>query len=196
MSNIFVTSDLHFNHDKDFIYAVRGFSSIEEHDETIIHNWNEMVKEDDIVYILGDIMMGKDREGSIQKLSRLNGKLIILRGNHDTDSKYEDYLGCKNVDVENMKNNSYAMMIKSGKWSFYLSHYPTLLTGDIRGREKEVRKVCLHGHTHSKDKFEYACYSCYNVALDAHDNQPVNLEDIKKEMREKICELRDAVNAV
>lgn len=30
MSNIFITSDLHFNHNKDFIWKKRGFSNVNE----------------------------------------------------------------------------------------------------------------------------------------------------------------------
>ena len=38
---IWITSDLHLQHDKPFIYEARGFSSIQEHDEAIIKNWNK-----------------------------------------------------------------------------------------------------------------------------------------------------------
>ena len=40
MSNIFITSDLHFNHDKDFIWKERGFSNVNEMNEAIVKNWN------------------------------------------------------------------------------------------------------------------------------------------------------------
>ena len=30
MGKIFLTSDTHFNHNKDFVYAARGFKTIEE----------------------------------------------------------------------------------------------------------------------------------------------------------------------
>ena len=60
---IYVTSDLHIGHDKDFMYTPRGFSSITEHDNAILENWNKIVKDDDIVYILGDIMLGDNFYG-------------------------------------------------------------------------------------------------------------------------------------
>ena len=53
MGRIFVTSDTHFGHDREFVYGPRGFNSISEHDEAIIARWNETVSEDDIVYLLG-----------------------------------------------------------------------------------------------------------------------------------------------
>ena len=40
-NNIWFTSDLHFCHDKEFLYKPRGFNSIEEHDTAIIQNWNK-----------------------------------------------------------------------------------------------------------------------------------------------------------
>ena len=41
---IWFTSDTHFGHIKDFLWSPRGFYSIQEHDEAIIHNWNEVIK--------------------------------------------------------------------------------------------------------------------------------------------------------
>ena len=35
-AQIYLTSDLHFNHNKEFLYEPRGFNSPEEHDEEII----------------------------------------------------------------------------------------------------------------------------------------------------------------
>ena len=70
---IYFTSDLHFGHDKDFIYKSRGFNSIEDHDNTIIENWNNIVTEDDDIYVLGDLMLG-DKEYGLNCLKRLKGK--------------------------------------------------------------------------------------------------------------------------
>jgi calcineurin-like phosphoesterase family protein len=185
--NTFMTSDLHFRHNKKEIYGPRGFESIEEHDDTIVKNWNETVGKDDIVYVLGDVAMGTDEEEIIKKISSLNGTLYILLGNHDTTNKCKIYEKCPNVVIH---QNVYTDIIKSGKWSFYLSHCPTIVTGNILISGKEPRRICLHGHTHSKDRFEHIQYACYNIALDAHDNRPVNIEDIKNEVRDKIQAMR------
>jgi len=40
---IWFTSDTHFSHNKDFIFKDRGFGSIQDHDETLIKNWNEKI---------------------------------------------------------------------------------------------------------------------------------------------------------
>ena len=37
---IYLTSDLHLNHNRGFIYEPRGFHSVEEMNEAIIDLWN------------------------------------------------------------------------------------------------------------------------------------------------------------
>ena len=38
---IFIVSDLHLGHSKDFIYGARGFENVEDMNEAIIRKWNE-----------------------------------------------------------------------------------------------------------------------------------------------------------
>ena len=61
--SIYLTSDLHLNHNKEFVYFPRGFKSVYEMNDTIISNWNKTVSGDDDVYLLGDIMLGNSQEG-------------------------------------------------------------------------------------------------------------------------------------
>ena len=75
---IFIVSDLHLGHSKDFIYGARGFESVEDMNETIIRKWNEVVDEEDDVCVLGDLVMGS--ETNLQMLRRLKGRLHIVRG--------------------------------------------------------------------------------------------------------------------
>ena len=97
---IWFTSDLHFGHDKEFLYKPRGFNSITEHDETIISNFNSVVSNDDVLVILGDVMLGDNNYG-IKCLNRLNGHKFIIRGNHDTDKKVAKYLELSNLLTNN-----------------------------------------------------------------------------------------------
>ena len=80
---IFATSDTHFGHDREFLYKPRGFNSIAEHDEEVVRRWNETVEPDDVVLHLGDVMLGDNAHG-LDCLKRLNGKIFIVPGNHDT----------------------------------------------------------------------------------------------------------------
>ena len=50
--------------------------------EAIIKNWNNLINPEDIVYVLGDVLMGKKIE-SAKYLARLNGEKYLIIGNHD-----------------------------------------------------------------------------------------------------------------
>lgn len=93
---IWFTSDLHLCHNRMFIYGPRGFKSIYEMNETIVKNWNSVVKPKDDVYILGDLMLN-DNEAGAEFVRNLNGKLHIVFGNHDTDTRRELYKTFHNV---------------------------------------------------------------------------------------------------
>lgn len=181
MSEIWLTSDLHLMHNKPFLFEPRGFTSTEEMCETIVERWNSIVKDEDWVYNLGDISLS-DVDAAIPYLQRLKGNQIWILGNHDTLGKIEKILPqCPNIQLLGSPRNSYATVIKSGKWSFYLSHYPTLTTNNEAWRK--VANLC--GHSHTQDRWADWDKKCYHVEMDAHDCYPVNLEQIKYEFLEK-----------
>ena len=62
MGKIFLTSDLHFGHDREFVWKVRGYNSVEEMNEAQVRKWNETVSENDSVYILGDFCWNNQQE--------------------------------------------------------------------------------------------------------------------------------------
>ena len=88
---IYFISDTHFNHDRDFIYSPRGFDSMEDMNNRIITNWNKTVSADDTVYVVGDFFLGSDQDYVQNTLKRLNGHIILVRGNHDSDAKIRLY---------------------------------------------------------------------------------------------------------
>jgi calcineurin-like phosphoesterase family protein len=174
MGNIWITSDLHFGHDKPFIWEDRGYSSVEEMNKEQLRKFNEKVQPEDDVYICGDLMLGGDVGKSW--ITQLNGKIHIVLGNHDTNSRAEWYRELPQV-VEIV----YATMIKANGRHWFLSHYPTMTAnfGTLNGQP-----VNLAGHTHSPDKWENINTGTYNIAVDAHNGYPVNIEDIAKEIKE------------
>lgn len=172
--NIWFTSDWHFCHDKEFVWKARGFSSIDEMDEVIVQKHNSLVKPGDTVYCLGDCALNDVTKAS-EYMSRLNGNIIILIGNHDTANKQKLYNQLPNCTCQD-----YVTMLKFGKRTFYLSHYPTL-TGNVG---ETCKPWCLHGHTHGRNAFELIEHRCYNVGMDAHDCNPVSLEEITTDIRE------------
>ena len=98
MGRIFITSDTHFGHDREFLYGPRGFSNIDDHDKAVIQNWNSVVQPDDTVYHLGDVMLN-DNDHGMECLRQLNGTIIIVPGNHDTDTRLALYATLPNVKV-------------------------------------------------------------------------------------------------
>lgn len=78
----YITSDTHFGHANIIKYCQRPFASVEEMDETLISNWNSVVKPADCVYHLGDFSLGK-AENVAKYLARLQGRIVLVRGNHD-----------------------------------------------------------------------------------------------------------------
>lgn len=79
---IYFIADTHFNYRNIIEYCNRPFKDTNEMNEYIIQKWNSVVKENDIVYHLGDVGFGTT-EMLKELVSRLNGTKILLRGNHD-----------------------------------------------------------------------------------------------------------------
>lgn len=183
MGKIFLTSDLHFGHDREFLWGPRGFRSSIEHDEAIIANWNSVVGPKDDVYVLGDLMLG-DNEWGCKCVGRLNGNIYLIRGNHDSDKRWYDiYPFIHTIEAQ----YGCAHLFHYRKYHFYLSHFPTL-TGNLKKKSLHQMTLNLHGHTHSRDKFYEDRPYMYNVALDAHNNTPVLLDDIIEDMKNKVKE--------
>lgn len=183
---IYFTSDLHLNHDRDFIYGVRGFKSIDEMNKAIIENWNKTVNDSDTVYILGDIMLGDNKE-SIELFNKLKGQKFIVLGNHDTSDRAKIYAKAPNTTVL-----GYAHLIKIDKQQFYLSHYPSIIRDDISRFKLKHSAICLFGHIHQNVKFYNDYPYVYHIGLDAHNLTPIALpdiiEDIKAELHKRSIE--------
>jgi calcineurin-like phosphoesterase family protein len=79
--SIFYTSDLHLGHVR-CATEFRGFSSVDEHNKIIVERWNDTVTNTDVVYIVGDLCMGKLDE-SLPLAKSLRGVKYLIPGNHD-----------------------------------------------------------------------------------------------------------------
>ena len=70
---IYYTADLHLGHENVIRYCDRPFSNAEEMGEAIVSNWNSVVREEDEVYIIGDVLF-KLKNDSPLYLDRMNGQ--------------------------------------------------------------------------------------------------------------------------
>lgn len=177
---IFVTSDMHFGHDREFIWKARGFNSVEEMNEAYVARWNETVGPEDEVYALGDLILGD--KSNIEYLKRLNGKLHIALGNHDTSSRQKMY-----AELPNMVEMSWAIKLDYKKHHFIMSHFP-MLTGNLEKESLKQMTLNLFGHTHQVSNFYNDMPFMYHVGVDSHDGYPVLLDDIIEEMYAKVKE--------
>ena len=183
---IWLSSDYHFNHDKEFIWKARGFESVEEMNETIVKKNNECVAPEDTLIICGDLMLGgadKLEEG-LALLNRMNGRKLVVGGNHDTTTRREAYLKA-GISVFD------AYAFTHCKYHFYASHYPALCSNYDDGKTLRAKTLNLCGHTHTTNPFADWNKGCiYNVGVDSHECYPVLLDDVIREMNEKVEECK------
>ena len=176
--SIFITSDLHFGHDREFIWGARGYADVNEMNIKQLEKFNSVVTDEDEVWILGDSLLGNAEEG-LKYLKQLKGKIHICLGNHDTATR-EKMFKDLGWDVQ------LCARLKYKKLNFYLSHYPTI-THNLE--EKEIWQVVINlfGHTHQTTNFYHDDPWMYHVGVDSHDGYPVSLDqiilDVKAEMQ-------------
>lgn len=137
MSNRFLISDTHFGHTNTWQKftlpdgsPLRPFTSTEEMDETMVDNWNRVVRPKDTVYHLGDVVIARR---NLETVKRLNGRKILIRGNHDI-FRDKDYYEAGFEQIHGVR-----VFVDQ----FILSHIP--LHPDCVG-ERFKRNV--HGHLH------------------------------------------------
>lgn len=189
---VYLCSDCHFNHQNILKYEPesRPFETVEEMNEVIINNWNSTVSPEDTVYVCGDLFMGPlDQIKSI--LDRLNGKIILVRGNHDTTKRIELFKEC-GIIVKDIAYITY-----KGRF-FILCHFPIASPEFIDMVRKDNSEVILcYGHIHSKAPKGYVD-GTYHVGLDTNNLTPISLEQIWSEswpdeiMTEEIKKYKDA----
>ena len=172
----YIISDTHFNHENIIKYCNRPFSSIKEMNETLINNWNKIVKKNDIVYHLGDFFLGSKFDLK-EIVNKLNGQIYLIRGNHEhlNVKSYED------AGIIVLKNAP--ILLKEYKVA--LTHRPL-----PNGMLKEGY-VNLHGHIHNKkleDIYDSKLYDKtrhLNVSCDVLNFQPVLINDLLNNLKRK-----------
>ena len=182
MNQIYITSDTHFGHNRDFLYGPRGFATIQEHDQEVIRRWNETVDNSDIVYHLGDVMLN-DNEYGMNCLRQLNGQIKIIPGNHDTNTRLKLYSTLENVEVLPL-----SYLIKYKKYHFLLSHHPTITSNQEKTSYLRERLINLYGHTHQIENFYEQNFFMFHAGLDSNNCTPVLLDDAINLMKAKVIE--------
>ena len=184
-SDIFFTSDTHFNHFNIIGSCNRPFKDENEMNEMLIENWNKVVGEDSIVFHLGDFAWGGQNKW-IQICERLNGHIVLITGNHDFKN------GPKTDEVLNelFDYTAQQMRIKVENRAVYLNHYPFLCYSGIY-REPKDQVWALHGHVHlgpnslkglDVPRMEYLYPTQYDVGVDMNNYAPISWKELKEKI--------------
>lgn len=169
---IFYIADMHIGHSNIIRLCNRPFKDVIENDKTIIDNWNKTVSKDDLVYILGDVAF-KGVSNIVDILHRLNGRKILIKGNHDGKNlKNPAFRECfeQISDMLDIVDNGERVI---------LCHYPIMeWNGYFRGSWH------VFGHVHNNTSnpcFKYICNElrALNAGVDITGFKPVTLEELK-----------------
>jgi calcineurin-like phosphoesterase family protein len=181
MKDIWVISDTHFRHENILKFTdsttgalVRGdrFADVDAMDEHMIEQWNSVVKQGDIVYHLGDVVIG-DKEWFKKNWPRLNGSKRLIVGNHD--------------DIPFLSSGGFFKKVQMWRmfpeFGLMFSHVPLHINSLYRYPPKDstetfepVAMLNVHGHIHQNPSPE-GPYR--NVSVEAINYTPVNIEELR-----------------
>lgn len=168
MSKIHLISDTHFNHRSMIIFGKRPFNNLKEMHNVLIGNWNNVVGRDDTVIVVGDF--GKGSFLFFKWLLReLNGKIILIKGNHDYSFRLRKLLKADSIRIYK------EIELKAKDIDILITHKP-------QKRDKRLFDINIHGHHHRKllpRKLLQDYY--YNVAVEHNRYKPKPLIDIVKD---------------
>jgi len=183
MPDTYFISDSHFSHenmitkfkDKDGNPA-RDFKSVEEMDETMVANWNKRVGPEDKIYHLGDIAFSNP---NLQILHRLNGRKILIKGNHDM-------LGLNRYREHFEDVRAYKVHKEKTGLTVIFSHIP--IHPDCMTRFH----MNVHGHLHLnhilKPNGEFD-NRYFNISVEQINYTPITLEEISHKARRRMQRL-------
>ena len=161
---VYWVSDTHLNHNRDFVYEVRGFKSSQEHTDFIIDKINEIVRPNDILMHGGDFCLNTEESGCNELLARIQCQNIyMIWGNHNNPlwkiynrevcakfqgDTYTDGMFVDNIEVYpfRYKNvvflGNYAEITVDGQY-FVMAHYPIHVWNYVKDGAK---MICGHSH--------------------------------------------------
>lgn len=156
----YFTSDTHFGHAGIVEHGFRAFPSVEVMDDAMVANWNASIAPHDTVWHLGDFTLA-GAEVAESYLSRLNGKIHLIWGNHDRNSVRK---------LSRWVSSQYATEINLDGHRLTLCHYAMRVWNQChRGT------LMLHGHSHANLP---GTSQSLDVGVDAWEFQPVTLGQI------------------
>ena len=168
----YIIADPHFGHKNIIEYESRPFVNVNEMDNRMIELWNMTVYKNDLVYILGDFTLSRRKEIITNLLNKLNGRKILIMGNHDT-RKPKDYVEC-GFEVATRK----PMMVEPG---VILMHEPFYDSSYIVNNY-----IYFYGHVHNNHSIMDSYPNCMCVSVERIGYTPIDLDEFIKKIRNKL----------
>jgi calcineurin-like phosphoesterase family protein len=176
----FWTADLHFGHENIIRYTHRPWATVAEMDAGLVARWNEVVGDDDEVWVLGDVAMGPIAE-SLGHVARLRGRKVLVAGNHDrcwhghgdrATPWVERYLDAGFAEIV---QGTVPVRVGELDVDVLAGHFPYEGDSHDEDRYTEHRPVdagawLVHGHVHERWQVEGRQV---NVGVDVWDWRPV-----------------------
>lgn len=131
----YLISDTHFHHTNIIKYCNRPFESVEVMNFKLIQNWNSVVKKDDIVFFVGDFTIKSSPHFAQQILDKLNGRICLIYGNHDSAAVKKLDRWERVVPYATFKYKGLTIEMQHHPWSY--NEYA-----------KYSKNILIHGHTH------------------------------------------------
>ena len=168
---VYFIADPHFGHENIIEMSGRPYYNIQEMNFDMIQKWNRKIKNNDTVYVLGDMFFRCDNPEYI--LSQLNGQKHLIVGNHDGSWMTKTDVNKYFVSVNSLLETSI------GSVGATLCHYP-LVTW-----KHQKKTYMIHGHIHNDTDSEYWPLLCsnsriLNAGVEINGYEPVTLEDLIK----------------
>ena len=167
----FIIADTHFGHENIIKYESRPFNDTEEMNNRLIELWNSVVGKDDLVYVLGDFTLSRRMDVIKNLVSSLNGRKILIMGNHDT-RKPKDYVEC-GFEVATRK----PIMVELG---VILMHEPfddpSLIAPNY---------IYFFGHVHANKTLMDEYSNCMCVSVERIDYRPIDLDRYIRKLRKE-----------
>ena len=171
---IYVCSDTHYYHKAIITMQKRPFQNVHEMNQYMINSWNSVVTPVDEVYHLGDIAYkANPKVVRDHILSKLNGKIHLITGNHDKPKDIRIYSE-RLESIQTEKELKYDLNNKI--YTFIMYHYPIYSwKGMYQGY------IHLYGHTHTNKDSLRSEFKCKNVCVECLNYVPISIEEIIKE---------------
>jgi len=181
MPATFLVSDTHFGHagvcrftEADGVTKIRPWTDPAEMDEAMIQRWNDVVRPNDKVYHLGDVVINRK---ALPTLARLNGDKVLIRGNHDIfrDDEYREYF--RELRAYHVLNGMILSHIPVHEAS--LGRFGTNIHGHLHtSRVKKARGVDARTGAVLYSEENDVRYHC--VCVEQTGFAPILLEDVYK----------------